>query len=171
MQLPSSSKRTTTPRRHTRTHSFALMVLECITEERPFSHIEHDAAVLHTRISERQLPPRPDGKDKKKRISDDLWKLMTECWDLTPERRPPMGTVHNFLSSVTASSLNGKIEKVKKIASEGIHCEVWVGQWRKGGTSGEVEKVSPNLTASTLLIGCSVGGLENTPNVWVTGGG
>lgn len=84
---------------HSDTYSFALLVLECITEEKPFSHISRDAAVLHARIQKRQLPPRPDGQDEKKRISDDLWKLMTECWDPSPEGRPSMGTVQNFLIS------------------------------------------------------------------------
>lgn len=50
-------------------------------------------------------------------------------------------------------------------------CEIFVGQWTKAGTSAEVEKVSLDPTASTLLIGCSVGGLESTPNVRVTEGG
>lgn len=42
----------------------------------------------------------------------------------------------------------------------GAYYEVWEGQWKKGG--GEVERVSPSLTAPTPLMCLCVGGLEST---------
>ena len=84
---------------HSDTYSFAMLVLECITEEAPFSYLEKDAAVVHARITKRQSPARPHEQDQKKNISDKLWKYMTECWDPTPERRPSMEEVNNFFLS------------------------------------------------------------------------
>ncbi|KAF9782374.1 kinase-like domain-containing protein [Thelephora terrestris] len=77
---------------HSDTYSFALLILECITEAPPFSKIPRDAAVAHARIHKEQCPPRPVGQ----RIPDDLWDLMNRCWSIKPEMRPPMDHVHRF---------------------------------------------------------------------------
>ena len=50
----------------------------------------------------------------------------------------------------------------------GTHCEVWKGQWVKGG---DVKKVRLRLIMSASLTGPFVGGFENTSNASVTGGG
>jgi hypothetical protein len=81
---------------HSDTYSFAMLVLECITEAVPFSNIVRDAAVIHTRIGKRQCPPRPDGQDPKNRVSDGLWDLMIRCWAVQPDLRPTMEHVHSF---------------------------------------------------------------------------
>lgn len=78
------------------TYSFAMLILECITEETPFHNLPRDAAVIHARISKRQFPPRPDGPDQRNRISEDLWELMIRCWAFIPDQRPAMEQVHNF---------------------------------------------------------------------------
>ena len=83
------------------TYSFAMLLLECITEEVPFSHLHRDAAVIHARISKRQFPPRPEGPDRRKCVSDGLWDLMMRCWATTPHDRPTMEDVHSFLSHQT----------------------------------------------------------------------
>ena len=82
--------------RESDTYSFAMLILECITEEVPFSNIGRDAAVIHARISQKKCPPRPDGQDERNRVSDQLWDLMKRCWSFKPEERPTMGSVHNF---------------------------------------------------------------------------
>ena len=86
----------TPPTMESDTYSFTLMVLECVTEERPFFHLERDAAVLHARITKRQLPPRPPKQDQKEPISDELWNLMTDCWNPVPKNRPTMEVVQKF---------------------------------------------------------------------------
>jgi len=79
------------------TFSFAMMVLECTTEEVPFYSIFRDAAVIHERLMKKENPPRPDGQDPNKRIdSDDLWNLVTCCWSREPEDRPTMAEVHSI---------------------------------------------------------------------------
>ena len=78
------------------TFSFAMLILECITEEVPFPKLSRDAAVIHARISKEQCPLRPDGQDQRKRVSNELWDLMTRCWSARPDRRPTMEYVHSF---------------------------------------------------------------------------
>jgi serine/threonine protein kinase len=77
---------------HADTYSFALLILECITEVPPFSNISRDAAVIHARISKKQTPPRPE----KNLVSDELWDLMNRCWSIVPDQRPTMEVVHRF---------------------------------------------------------------------------
>ena len=76
--------------------SFGMLILECITEERPFSNLTRDAAVIHARISRKQYPPRPAGQYPKNNISDDLWEFMMRCWAVKPDERPTMGEVYSF---------------------------------------------------------------------------
>ena len=78
------------------TYSFAMLILECFTERRPFHHLARDAAVLHARISKRQIPPRPDWQEPRERVSDDLWDLMIRCWSKERDNRPTMEQVHSF---------------------------------------------------------------------------
>ena len=78
------------------TYSFAMLIVECITEDVPFSNITRDAAVIHARINKKQRPPRPDGPEERKYVSDGLWELMNRCWSLKPDLRPTMDHVHSF---------------------------------------------------------------------------
>ena len=82
---------------HSDTYSFTMLILECITEEIPFSNLPRDPAVVHARITKRMHPPRPDGQDPRNHISDDLWRLMMECWSNEPDQRPTMKRVLSFL--------------------------------------------------------------------------
>src|SRR5882757_8666972 len=81
---------------HSDTYSFAMLTLECITEEVPFPNLTRDAAVIHARISKRRDPPRPDRQEARKRVSDGLWDLMMRCWSIKPDHRPTMEHVHSF---------------------------------------------------------------------------
>ena len=83
------------------TYSFAMLILECITEEVPFSGLSRDQAVVHARVAKRQSPPRPgtrNTKDSESCISDGLWDLMMRCWSEKPEDRPTMEYVHMFFA-------------------------------------------------------------------------
>lgn len=78
------------------TYSFAMLILECITESPPFSNISGDAALIHARISKEQCPSRPEGRNH---VSDGLWDLMNRCWVIVPDQRPSMDNVHRFFLS------------------------------------------------------------------------
>ena len=63
--------------------------------------------------------------------------------------------------------LDGEVTRLEDMAfAGGTYCEVWVGQWARGG--GEVEKVSMSLTTSILLTKLFVGSLENTSHTQIT---
>ena len=79
---------------HSDTYSFALLILECVTEAPPFSNINPDAGLIHARISKQLSPYRPEGS-----IPDELWELMNRCWVIVPEQRPSMDYVHRFFLS------------------------------------------------------------------------
>ena len=82
-----------------------------------------------------------------------------ETQDIQSDEPPPV------------KQLNGEVTRIGDIAfGGGMYCEVWEGEWRKGGggkgnggESVKVEKVSLSLAISILLIGL-VGGLESTSN-------
>ena len=78
------------------TYSFAMLVLECITEEAPFSNLPHDGAVVHARFVKKQLPPRPGGRET--HVPNKLWELMKRCWAVEPDDRPTMEHVHSFFT-------------------------------------------------------------------------
>ena len=75
------------------TYSFALLILECITQAPPFSDFQYEADVIHARVDNERCPSRPDGEPH---VSDNLWGLMERCWSLKPELRPAMEVVHQF---------------------------------------------------------------------------
>ena len=78
------------------TYSFAMLILECITEKIPFSGLSGDSTVLHARANKRQTPPRPDVHNPKGGVSDGLWNLMMRCWSINPKGRPTMNYVHTY---------------------------------------------------------------------------
>ena len=62
---------------HSDMYSIAMVILECIMEEMPFSDLPRDAA-SSTRRSSRDCPPRPgvrDAESSKNGVSDGLWTL------------------------------------------------------------------------------------------------
>ena len=83
---------------HSDTYSFAMLILECITEEVPFSNLARDAAVLHARTSKGQCPPRPDEDYYRgdRRFPDGLWELVVRCWAAKSDQRPTMEQVHSY---------------------------------------------------------------------------
>ena len=86
--------------KHSDTYSFAMLMLECITEEMPFSNLSRDAAVIHARIIKRQCPLRPSGENPRKYISDELWDHMMLCWSISPNQRPTMDKVLKTLQTL-----------------------------------------------------------------------
>jgi len=62
--------------------------------------------------------------------------------------------------------LDGEVTKLKETPlAKGRYCETWEGQWvNESGEKLKVERMSLNLTASVLLTGVFIGGLESTPN-------
>jgi len=74
------------------TYSFAMLIVECITGEPPFSDL-NDGAIIHARFTKGLSPPRPGGKYSGDGVSDDLWYIMARCWSVRPQDRPTMEEV------------------------------------------------------------------------------
>ena len=90
------SKNEALPTTKSDAYSFAMLILECITEKIPFHNLTRDADVIHMRLNKMQCPLRPDGPAQKDRVSDDFWSLMNRCWSLEPNDRPTLENIHSF---------------------------------------------------------------------------
>lgn len=77
-------------------YSFAMLVLECISQDKPFANLRRDAAVIHAVVNKKQHPGRPVGPMSEKWLSDALWEVMKKCWATTPATRPLMEQVCDF---------------------------------------------------------------------------
>lgn len=79
--------------------SFAMVALEILSGEQPFSHIQGDAVVQHE-VYLGKFPQRP-GRDVTARgLNDDLWALMKRCWNKKPQARPSMTEIKEKLLSI-----------------------------------------------------------------------
>ena len=86
------------------TYSFALLILECITEAPPFSNLRREADIIHERLGKQNRPALPDGEHH---ISNDLWVLMERCWSFEPASRPAMKEVHQIFCQIDQAA--GKV--------------------------------------------------------------
>ncbi|TDL24388.1 kinase-like protein, partial [Rickenella mellea] len=84
--------RTTHPSAESDVYSFGCVCLELMTGKPPFSEISRDGAVVKA-IMNKQTPQRPSEDLQDLGLDDNLWLLMTECWDYDPSRRPGVGTL------------------------------------------------------------------------------
>ncbi|KAF9257440.1 kinase-like protein [Marasmius fiardii PR-910] len=74
-------------------YSFAMTVLELFTHQYPFSKIRHPPEVI-MRVTRGQRPPQPEeARVIERGLDDDMWKLLTECWDHNPSARPTIEEV------------------------------------------------------------------------------
>jgi serine/threonine protein kinase len=87
----------TSPTKEADTYSYAMAVLELLTEKHPFSHRKHDASVIHDVVVLKCTPPRPRESDVLALLTDDLWKLLEECWSADPISRPSINRVSRYM--------------------------------------------------------------------------
>ena len=83
------------PSKEADTYSYAMAILELLTERRPYPDVRRDAAVIH-RIMSGEEPARPQG-GVGIWLSDALWVLMQRCWQRDTLSRPSMAVVTSFL--------------------------------------------------------------------------
>ncbi|KAK0210526.1 kinase-like domain-containing protein [Desarmillaria ectypa] len=90
--------------------SFAMVALEILSDEQPFSYIQGDAIVQHE-VYLGRFPRRP-GRDVTARgLSDDVWSLMQCCWRKKPQSRPPMTEIKEkllFIRGLTLPAVSPK---------------------------------------------------------------
>ncbi|RDB23999.1 Serine/threonine-protein kinase STY17 [Hypsizygus marmoreus] len=88
---------------HSDVWSFAMVCLELMTGEQPFSRISRDIIVLRE-LDQGKLPERPGRQITAQGLSDDLWVLMKKCWHKRPESRPSMTYVKEKLAELRGIS-------------------------------------------------------------------
>jgi hypothetical protein len=78
------------------TYSFAMTVLELLTETHPLVELKTDIAVVRSSPTQ---PRRPTAPEVTKWLTDTLWTLMGRCWS-TKEMRPTMEDVSKELQAM-----------------------------------------------------------------------
>ncbi|TRM59477.1 kinase-like domain-containing protein [Schizophyllum amplum] len=71
-------------------YSFAMTVLELLTEKKPFCEQKRDYAVIKDVIVGAKRPERPQNHEQ---VTDGMWALLQKCWVRDPEQRPRMAEV------------------------------------------------------------------------------
>jgi len=69
-------------------YAFGMTILEVMTRKLPYSHRRYDAVVMLDVIRGTR-PNRPLDPP----ISDDVWRIVTACWETKPEKRPSAALV------------------------------------------------------------------------------
>lgn len=88
------------PSKEADTYSFAMAVLELVTEKHPFADCKRDAQVIHNILFLKKTPTRPQGDNSW--LSDELWVLMQRCWGKDSSSRPSMVEVSSTLVGIDA---------------------------------------------------------------------
>ncbi|KAF8197415.1 TKL/TKL-ccin protein kinase [Pholiota molesta] len=81
------------------TYSYAMAILELLTEKQPYAEIKRDAAVIHDIIFLKKTPSRPQARATHW-LSDALWDLMQRCWHKDSLSRPSMAEVTTLLMEI-----------------------------------------------------------------------
>jgi serine/threonine protein kinase len=87
----------TSPTKAADTYSYAMAILELLTGKHPFAHRRRDASVIHDVVVLKRTPPRPKVLPW---LTDDLWKLLQECWLADPTSRPSMIQISVSMSEI-----------------------------------------------------------------------
>lgn len=81
---------------HSDVWSFAMVCLELMTGEPPFSNFRRDISVLRE-LDKGRTPDRPGSRKAAQGFTDELWSLMKKCWNKKPDSRPSMSTIKEKL--------------------------------------------------------------------------
>jgi serine/threonine protein kinase len=80
--------------------SFAMLVLELLTDEKPFPDKVLDAAVICALIKgERPKHPRSP-KVIAHGLNHELWQYLQRCWEPLPEKRLPLQSLYDVLDKL-----------------------------------------------------------------------
>ena len=72
-------------------YAFGMTILEVITGDLPYSHQRHDTVVI-LEVIRGIRPNRPPA------VSDEVWDIMTACWETKPHKRPLATLVDSWLN-------------------------------------------------------------------------
>ncbi|KAF5351141.1 hypothetical protein D9756_008335 [Leucocoprinus leucothites] len=75
-------------------YSFACTAYEVLTGRIPFYEIKSEGAIILTKLSDSHPnPSRPLPKDAGEELTDELWRLLEDCWNYEPNDRPSLNEV------------------------------------------------------------------------------
>jgi serine/threonine protein kinase len=77
-------------------YALAMLFLEVLTGEPPFSELTSDFHVMVAVLRGRR-PQRPTALQE---LTDDFWRLVEQCWDQEVIRRPPITAILNRLREI-----------------------------------------------------------------------
>jgi serine/threonine protein kinase len=77
-------------------YALAMLFLEVLTGELPFSELTSDFHVTVT-VLRGKRPQRPTALPE---LTDDFWRLVEQCWDQEVTRRPPITTILDRLREI-----------------------------------------------------------------------
>lgn len=95
---------------HSDVWSFAMLCLEILSGDVPYSNIKSDGDVIQVLYNGR-LPDRPKRTNTFPGIPDAIWTLLRQCWQLAPDARPAITNVKVNLLNVAASTAKGSPQK------------------------------------------------------------
>ena len=75
-------------------YALGMVILEVLTDQRPFQHDENFLVIMKVVIGER--PMRPQGAEAVW-FTDDLWEMLEKCWSPQPKLRPTARTILEHL--------------------------------------------------------------------------
>ena len=78
--------------RETDVYAFGMTILEVMTGKLPYSHRRYDTVVILDVIRGTR-PNRPLDPP----MSDDVWRIVTACWKMQPEKRPSAALVEAWV--------------------------------------------------------------------------
>lgn len=83
--------------------SLGMLVLEAFTGRLPYAHLLTDIDVA-TAILRGERPRKPITVDVVNYgFDDELWKLLSECWDRSPGRRPKLSRIVSVMQRLSDS--------------------------------------------------------------------
>ncbi|EIN11550.1 kinase-like protein [Punctularia strigosozonata HHB-11173 SS5] len=86
-------------------YAFGFVCLEVFSGHVPFHWIRQDSNIV-LRVVQGERPPRPTRDECHGReMPDDMWNLITSCWEHYPEHRPCASTVDAALSAARNQSI------------------------------------------------------------------
>ncbi|KZV97113.1 kinase-like protein [Exidia glandulosa HHB12029] len=156
---------TTDPRsRASDTYSFGILAWELFAGYAPYSNRAAGMVASLVQLCQGKRPPREE--IKRSDFEDDIWSVVTDCWDSAPTKRPSMDSVHMRLSAPHSEG-NGlpKSQPLRWVDRlVGFASSLWTP------TSPQVRSSSPSPISSrnSLLVDVDYEGaaLERWKGVW-----
>jgi len=86
------------PTKQSDCYALGMVIYEVLGGQAPFTTVNH--YVVMRKVVEGERPSRPEGTERAW-FTDDLWRMLNQCWAAQPERRPRITAVLERLERVS----------------------------------------------------------------------